>query len=76
MDSLLGLPLSDALDRLKEKGLPLPGVVITEDPKGHAGGTLRVVRANEGSLVAAAFHDGDPVPRQAATASVNRSEQP
>ncbi len=59
-DSLLGLPLDDALSRWKGCGRPEPSVRITEDPKGHAEGTLRVVRVEEGCLVAARFHDGKP----------------
>ncbi len=55
--SLLGLPLEEALLRIEGDK---PPVVCTQDPHGHAGGTLRVIRADRSALVVAAFHDQWP----------------
>ena len=56
-DTLLGLPLEEALSRLPSRGIP---VVRTSDPHGHGEGTERVVRAGESGLVTAVFRDAWP----------------
>lgn len=57
-DSVLGLPLDVALERLAAAGQAQPTVEYTRAPRGEARqGTLRVVRQGEGRLVAARFPD-------------------
>lgn len=56
--SLLGLPLAAALERLAAAGVEPPTVEYTRAPRGEADqGALRVVRQQEGRLVAARFAD-------------------
>ena len=59
MQHLLGLPLEDALARLKEQGLEA-SVVETSAPRGRADGTLRVIRVSGTVLTVSRFRDGAP----------------
>ena len=65
-ESLLGLPLDQALEAARAWGVE-PKVLVTcaprrkgEEDKSAREGTLRVIRAREGELTVSAFQDGDP----------------
>jgi hypothetical protein len=65
-ESLLGLPLDQALETARAWGVE-PKVLVTcaprrkgEEDTGMREGTLRVIRAREGELTVSAFQDGDP----------------
>ena len=65
-ESLLGLPLDQALETARAWGVE-PKVLVTcaprrkgEEDTGAREGTLRVIRAREGELTVSAFQDGDP----------------
>ena len=65
-ESLLGLPLDQALEAARAWGVE-PKVLVTcaprrkgEEDTGMREGTLRVIRAREGELTVSAFQDGDP----------------
>jgi len=64
--SLLGLPLDQALETVRAWGLE-PRVLVTcaprrrgDDSAAPREGTMRVIRACEGELTVSAFQDGDP----------------
>lgn len=58
--NVLGLPLEEALQRLRAQGVE-PQVVRTSDGRSaRTGGTLRVVRVRPGQVVVSAFLDGAP----------------
>ena len=67
MQSLLGLPLEEALSSLPE-GARRPTVIETAAPRRdgqkRAGGTLRVLSCREGVWIAARFWDQDPAPQK------------
>lgn len=58
MTTLLGLPLEEAVRRLRQAGIE-PVVRVTASPRGAQEGTLRVIRAREEGreLTAARFDD-------------------
>ena len=65
-ESLLGLPLDQALETARAWGIE-PKVLVTcaprrkgEEDTGMREGTLRVIRARAGELTVSAFQDGDP----------------
>lgn len=65
-ESLLGLPLETALETARAWGVE-PKVLVTcaprrkgEDSAAPREGTMRVIRAHEGTLTVSAFQDGDP----------------
>ena len=65
-ESLLGLPLDQALEAARAWGVE-PKVLVTcaprrkgEEDTGMREGTLRVIRARAGELTVSAFQDGDP----------------
>jgi hypothetical protein len=65
-ESLLGLPLDQALETARAWGVE-PKVLVTcaprrkgEEDTGMREGTLRVIRARAGELTVSAFQDGDP----------------
>ena len=65
-ESLLGLPLNKALETARAWGVE-PRVLVTCAPrrKGEEAsavreGTMRVIRACEGTLTVSAFQDGEP----------------
>ena len=65
-ESLLGLPLDQALETARTWGIE-PKVLVTcaprrkgEEDTGMREGTLRVIRARAGELTVSAFQDGDP----------------
>ena len=65
-ESLLGLPLQNALETARTWGVE-PKVLVTcaprrkgEEDTGMREGTLRVIRAREGELTVSAFQDGEP----------------
>ena len=65
-ESLLGLPLDQALEAARAWGVE-PKVLVTcaprrkgEEDAGMREGTLRVIRARAGELTGSAFQDGDP----------------
>ena len=65
-ESLLGLPLQNALETARTWGVE-PKVLVTcaprrkgEEDTGMREGTLRVIRARAGELTVSAFQDGDP----------------
>ena len=65
-ESLLGLPLDQALEAARAWGVE-PKVLVTCAPRrkgevdtGMREGTLRVIRARAGELTVSAFQDGDP----------------
>ena len=64
-ETLLGLPLDEALRRAQACGVE-PKVVMAAAPRrnggteSHEGGTPRVIRVHEGTLTVSAFQDGDP----------------
>ena len=65
-ESLLGLPLQNALETARAWGVE-PKVLVTcaprrkgEEDTGMREGTLRVIRAREGELTVSAFQDGEP----------------
>lgn len=65
-ESLLGLPLDQALETARAWGVE-PKVLVTcaprrkgEEDAGMREGTLRVIRARAGELTVSAFQDGDP----------------
>ena len=65
-ESLLGLPLDQALETARAWGVE-PKVLVTcaprrkgEEATGTREGTLRVIRVREGELTVSAFQDGDP----------------
>ena len=65
-ESLLGLPLDQALETARAWGVE-PRVLVTcaprrkgEEDAGMREGTLRVIRARAGELTVSAFQDGDP----------------
>ena len=65
-ESLLGLPLDQALETARAWGVE-PKVRVTcaprrkgEEDAGMREGTLRVIRARAGELTVSAFQDGDP----------------
>ena len=65
-ESLLGLPLDQALEAARAWGVE-PKVLVTcaprrkgEEDTGMRDGTLRVIRARAGELTVSAFQDGDP----------------
>ncbi|MBE5768876.1 MAG: hypothetical protein E7333_04690 [Clostridiales bacterium] len=61
VETLLGLPLSVALEKLREAGVE-PEVVHTAAPRGNReNATLRVIRVRGNELTVGAFEDGTPV---------------
>ena len=65
-ESLLGLPLDQALEAARAWGVE-PKVLVTcaprrkgEEDTGMREGTRRVIRARAGELTVSAFQDGDP----------------
>ena len=65
-ESLLGLPLDRALETVRAWGME-PKVLVTcaprrkgEEDSAVREGTMRVIRACEGTLTVSAFQDGDP----------------
>ena len=65
-ESLLGLPLDQALETARAWGIE-PKVLVTcaprrkgEEDTGMREGTLRVIRARAGELTVSDFQDGDP----------------
>ena len=65
-ESLLGLPLDQALETARAWGLE-PRVLVTCAPRRRGDdsaepreGTMRVIRVREGELTVSAFQDGDP----------------
>ena len=65
-ESLLGLPLDQALEAARAWGVE-PKVLVTcaprrkgEEDTGMREGTLRVIRARAGELTVSAFQDGNP----------------
>jgi hypothetical protein len=56
MTIALGLPLDQALERLRAAGLPQPRVERIQ-PEKHPDGTWRVVRARDDVLTVARFPD-------------------
>ena len=65
-ESLLGLPLDQALETARTWGIE-PKVLVTcaprrkgEEDTGMREGTLRVIRARAGELTVSAFQDGEP----------------
>ncbi len=66
-DSLLGLPLDTALEKVRTWGLDAPAVLTACAPRrkfdpadAPQTGTLRVIRARAGELTVSRFQDGDP----------------
>ncbi len=66
-NSLLGLPLEEALARVRAWGVEEPKVIVTQAPRrrqeesqGTPQGTLRVLRVKDGELTVSAFQDGWP----------------
>ena len=65
-ESLLGLPLDQAVETVRAWGLE-PKVLVTcaprrkgEESAASREGTLRVIRSRAGELTVSAFQDGDP----------------
>lgn len=59
MQQLLGLPLEEALERLRQAGLEAQ-VVETSAPRSRAAGTLRVIRICGTTLTVSRFQDDFP----------------